>query len=132
MSNRDGGRGLAALNLFDDDADTALDTSFGMDMDPDLDRGGLDVSLADAMGADGGTDMSLGLRVSPNRTDSFDLSTGQFRGPDGAFEPGGPPPDFSESANRFRSFETGQFKDRPADHFDEPAEVLQDSLDPRG
>lgn len=134
MSNRDGGRGLAALNLFDDEGEAAMDVEFGMDteqamtmdIDGDTGRSGFDMSLSEAVGN------GFGSRVTPNRTDNFELATGQFRGADGAFEPGGPPPDFSQSADRFRSVETGQFKDRPADHYDEPAEVLFDSLEPRG
>ncbi len=36
-----------------------------------------------------------------NREDHFEIETNQFRDPDtGEFEEGGPPPDYSEEANR--------------------------------
>lgn len=73
-----------------------------------------------------------GADISMDRTDQFELSTGQFRDAQtGRFEPGGPPPDYGTDANRFRGA-TGRFKDRPADHYDEPAEVAFDSLEPKG
>ena len=78
-------------------------------------------------------DDGAGMDITPDRTDHFSLATGQFRDPaTGEFEPGGAPPDADLTVDRYRSDVTGQFKSRPADHFDEPAEVRLDSLEPEG
>jgi hypothetical protein len=45
------------------------------------------------------------------------------------FEPGNPPPDLDTGVDRYRA-KNGQFKSRPSDLYDEPDEVLKDSLDP--
>jgi len=67
-----------------------------------------------------------------NREEHFEIETGQFRDPDtGEFEEGGPPPDYSEEANRYRA-EDGEFKERSADLYDERAEVVFDDLDFEG
>lgn len=70
-------------------------------------------------------------RVSENRESSFEKVTGRFRGSDGQFEPGSPPPDLDQSANRYRG-KDGRFKRRSSDLYDERAEVRLDSLDPEG
>lgn len=126
MSGDMGFEKLAALNIFDggdafDGADSFVDGERGMMTADDgpalmLDEGG------------GG-----GLNVTPNRTDHFSLATGQFRDPaTGEFEPGGAPPDADLRVDRYRSSVTGRFKESPADHFDEPAEVRLGSLEPKG
>ena len=110
---------LESLNIFDDG--DAFDGVDGF-LDDDGDMGGLGMSDPPA----------LNTSITPDRTGNFGLKTGQFRAPEtGAFEPGGPPPDYDPTADRFRA-KSGEFKDRPADHFDEPAEVRLDSLEPRG
>jgi hypothetical protein len=69
--------------------------------------------------------------IEPNREDDFDLETGRFRGDDGEFDPGSPPPDFDEDSNRFRA-KNGEFKEQADDLYDEPEEVRLDSLEPDG
>lgn len=114
---------LTALNIFDDG-----DAFAGADSFIDGER--------EMMRADDGLGLGLGSSgpdVTPNRTAHFSLETGQFRDPDtGTFEPGGAPPDADLRVDRYRSTVSGQFKDSPADHFDEPAEVRTHSLEPQG
>lgn len=74
---------------------------------------------------------SSGIDVSDNREAAFELDTGRFRGEDGEFEDGSPPPDYDSEANRYRA-EDGEFKESSEDLYDEPAEVWFDSLDPEG
>lgn len=73
-----------------------------------------------------------GTRVSDNREDAFDRESGRFHDPEtGRFEPGGAPPDLDGSVDRYRA-EDGSFKESPQDLYDERAEVMADSLQPRG
>lgn len=86
--------------------------------------------LGDDLDGDGGE--MLSTRIRDNRESDFDLEVGQFRNPSsGRFELGRAPPDYGHDAKRFRAND-GQFKDRSADLFDEPAEVMSDTLDPEG
>lgn len=107
------------------------------------DEGGLQQSSLGefgGFGSGGEMDQSLGFgsggrnktdRVSENREDQFELSTGRFRGGDGSFEPGSPPPDFDTSTRRYRA-KDGKFKNRSQDLYDEKEEVRKDSLAPLG
>lgn len=45
---------------------------------------------------------------------SFGLETGRYRGDDGEFVDGSPPPDFNAEADRFQG-KNGEFKDRSHD-----------------
>lgn len=104
-----------------------IDAGFGADLDR-MDEASFDSFIGDTRREK----RRFESNVTPNRTDHFELETGQFRAPDsGRFEPGGPPPDFDQEVRRYRA-DSGRFKTRPADHFDEPAEVRQRSLEPRG
>lgn len=69
--------------------------------------------------------------ISDNREDQFERSTGRFRGSDGEFEPGAPPPDYDRRSRRFRG-QSGRYKDQSNDLYDEEAEVRKGSLDPPG
>lgn len=80
---------------------------------------------------DFGDDDDDSLDIEPNREDDFEPDTGRFRGEDGKFDVGSPPPDLDEDVNRFRA-ENGQFKESSADLYDEPEEVQMDSLEPDG
>ena len=71
-------------------------------------------------------------KVSRNREDNFDIGSGRVHDPrSGEFEPGSPPPDLDTGVDRYRRSD-GRFKSRSTDLYDEPAEVLFDSLWPRG
>jgi len=67
------------------------------------------------------------LEIEEDREGDFDRSTGRFRGDDGEFDVGSPPPDFDDETDRYRG-ENGQFKKRSDDLFDEEDEVLFDDL----
>lgn len=106
--------------------DAPLDLGVGDGLDDSLDvpDGDLGMGILPGLGP--------GVDVTEDRTDHFNLETGQFHDPEtGLFEPGGPPPEYGQSTNRYRAAD-GQFKSRPADHYDESLEVALDSLEPRG
>lgn len=126
VMDSDGGLAVESDREFRGDKGTRLFRR-GSDFRADTDLDRMAEAEAEPMGQP-----PMRERITPDRTDHFDLETGQFRDPEtGTFEPGGPPPDYDAAADRFRAVD-GQFKSRTADHFDEPAEVRLDSLDPMG
>lgn len=72
------------------------------------------------------------MSITENRERHFSRRSGRFHDPDtGEFERGSAPEDLDSDVNRYRG-ESGRFKKRAADLYDEPEEVKQDSLEPRG
>lgn len=110
----------------------APDGDLGLDTSPQVGVGArADLDLSLSSGADSAPSGGLG-RVTENREGNFDVESGRFHDPEsGRFESGSPPPEWDGRGRRYRA-ENGQWKDRPADHFDERAEVNEDSLEPRG